>query len=292
MHHVGGDHRPLTGEEEPGAGDGASLGEDLLVGEEEGLYVQRLKRLVKRPLSLGPDEDGHEGKRGEDDGPVAAVGQLVQVGNEKDGVDKGDRKGDGRLPLLGGIGEDPGHHDAGDGHGPGDGKAVCGRQVLRLPEQEHDEDDQHQEGPVHRADVDLGLQVAGGVVHLHEWHDSRRDPLVDDGEDAADQCLGGDHRGDDGEEEKRDVHDRGLSVDHREQRVLLVLVLQQESTLAQIIDDEGGEDEVPGAHDRLSPQVPHVGVERFTAGGAQDDLGEDEEAGYAVVQEELDGVPG
>ncbi len=69
-------------------------------------------------------------------------------------------------------------------------------------------------------------------------------------------------------------------------------MVEHEGTLAEIVDDQGDEDEIPGADDRLAPQVPHVGVECFAAGGAEDDLGEDEEAGQAVMQQEVEGIVG
>ena len=65
-----------------------------------------------------------------------------------------------------------------------------------------------------------------------------------------------------------------------------------EGPLSQVIEYQGGKDEVPCPADRLPPQMPHVGIEGFTAGCTEDDLREDEEAREAVFQQERNGILG
>ena len=62
--------------------------------------------------------------------------------------------------------------------------------------------------------------------------------------------------------------------------------------LSQIVDHQCDKDEVPGPDDRFAAQMPHVGIERLAAGGAEDDLGQDEETGQAVIIEKSGGIPG
>ena len=62
------------------------LGVDLFVGKEECFQIERFQGAIEGTLSPGPDKNGHERDRGEDDGPVAAMGDLVQAGREKDEV--------------------------------------------------------------------------------------------------------------------------------------------------------------------------------------------------------------
>ncbi len=220
------------------------------------------------------------------------MGQLVQVGGQKGEIEQGDDQRDGNLPAFPGAREDHGHHDAGDGHGAGDRQPIGRRQVLRLLKNQHDENNQDQQHPVNRADVDLRFEMAGSVVHLQKRHDAGVDPLVNNGKDSADQRLGSDDRGQDGEKQKGDVEKRRLPADHAEENVLGFRMLEDVRPLPQVVDDQGGKDEIPGMDDRPAPQVPHVGVERFAAGGAEDHLGEDEKSGETVFHQEFHGIPG
>ena len=47
--------------------------------------------------------------------------------------------------------------------------------------------------------------MGGGVFHPEERHDAGSDSLVDNGEDPADHCLGGDDGGGDRQEEERNI---------------------------------------------------------------------------------------
>ena len=80
--------------------------------------------------------------------------------------------------------------------------------------------------------------------------------------------------------------------DHLEQNVLGLGMGEDERTLAEVVQHQRHEDAGPGPHNRLPAQVAHVGVKSLAARGAQDDLRKDEEARYAVVEKEPDGIPG
>jgi hypothetical protein len=62
--------------------------------------------------------------------------------------------------------------------------------------------------------------MGGGVIHLHQRHQPGGDPLIHDGKDAADDRLGGDDGGHDGQQQERDVEQRRLMIDHGKQDVL------------------------------------------------------------------------
>ena len=67
----------------------------------------------------------------------------------------------------------------------------------------------------------------------------------------------------------------------------------QQRALAEIVEQQGGQDEgEPDLADRLAAEVPQVRVQRLAAGGDEKHGVEDEVPGPAVVEEELNGVPG
>ena len=76
-------------------------------------------------------------------------------------------------------------------------------------------------------------------------------------------------------------------IHHLEQHVLGLGMLDEECSLAEIVEHQGEEHEVPGPHDRLAAQVPHVRVKRLASRGAENDLGEYEEPGEPVLGHEL-----
>ncbi len=111
-----------------------------------------------------------------------------------------------------------------------------------------------------------------GVVNLEQWHQTGGDPLIDDRKHAADNGLRGDDRGHDSQDQEWDVQQRRLVLHHGEQDVFCIRVLNDKGPLPQIIQIQGNKHKVPGPDDRLAAQVPHIGVERFTTGGAQNHL--------------------
>src|SRR6266540_6275807 len=86
VHDVRGYHVPFPREKEAGAGDVLSFGVYLLVGEEEGLQVERLECPVQGALTPGPDQDCGEGNRCQNNRPVTAMGDFVEAGREEDDI--------------------------------------------------------------------------------------------------------------------------------------------------------------------------------------------------------------
>ena len=62
--------------------------------------------------------------------------------------------------------------------------------------------------------------------------------------------------------------------------------------LPEVVDDQGREGEIPGADDGPPAQMPHVGLERLSTGGAEDDLGENEKTDQSMVEHELQSIIG
>ncbi len=56
--------------------------------------------------------------------------------------------------------------------------------------------------------------------------------------------------------------------------------------LPSIVEEQHGKDKpIPGEADRPRPEMSHVGIERFGAGGAQEHRAENQEAGEAVAEQ-------
>ena len=176
-----------------------------------------------------------------------------------------------------------------DRHGPGDRDAVSGGEVARGAEgQDEQQHARHQE-PVHARDVDLPGRGRGGVADRHPRQVAQPDGLAGEREHARDHRLAGD----DGR--------RGGEADQRQQRpigremVEGVLkgggVAQDQSTLAEIVEQQPGQDEAePGEADRRGAEMAHVGVERLRPGDAEHDGTQRHEGLPAGVPEQAQGV--
>ena len=288
---IGRDNVQTAREEESRSRDGPSFTVHLFIADQEGFESKGFKALEETFLSLGPDEHDRQGKGGNDQGPVGAVGDLVEGGHQVEKIDDGDSGGNGNLPL-GLMIEDHSHGNPRDGHGTRHRHSVGGGKIRRLLEDKHHQQDAQHKDPVHSADVDLGLHGRRGKADLHQGHDQGRDRLIDHGKDAADHGLGGDDRGNNGQDEKGDVEPGGLVMDHAEDHYLCLRVLQGEDPLAEIVDHQGDADKIPGVDDWFAAEVSHVCVEGFSSRSTEDYLGEDKEARHPVVGEKLDRVPG
>ena len=68
-------------------------------------------------------------------------------------------------------------------------------------------------------------------------------------------------------------------------------MVEEERRLAGIVEEERRQhDSVPGGHDRISTDVPHIGVERLAPGDRQEDAPENGKTTPTVVHQEGDGV--
>ncbi len=77
---------------------------------------------------------------------------------------------------------------------------------------------------------------------------------------------------------------------HAEEDIPGLGILQHKCPLPEIIHEEGKKDKKPGTDNRFFADVPHVGIQGLTAGGAEDNLGEDHIRGEAIMTEEVDGI--
>ena len=170
--------------------------------------------------------------------------------------------------------------------------------MLGASKEKDDADAADPHDVVDHRDVDLALGL-GRVVDVHVGHEVQAHGLRDDGVGAGDQGLGrddgGEGREDDGEDaqvlgehlvegvEVGDAHERGVRV-----------VGDDPGALAEVVDDQARLDEGPGGVDVRLAHVAHVGVEGLGAGGAEEDVAEDHEAGgvEVAVKEERDAAHG
>jgi len=268
----------------------------LVIADEKNIKRQRPEGTVQSPLPIRVEKVHAERDRRDDERPVAAVGYLVRVRQEKGHRDHRYKQGDGRpdevLPEI----IDPGHHDTGEGHGPGDRQAVRGREVAGFTKFEDDEQHREHKRPVDEADVYLRLPLRGRVLDPEDRHDPRGDPLEDYREHSADHRLRGDDRRGNGKDQERDIEEPRLVEYHFEQHVPGLGVPDQERALAEVVEEQRKKDEVPRLDDRFTTQVAHIGVERFTARCAEDNLREDEKprypAGYLVREKKMKRIIG
>lgn len=80
--------------------------------------------------------------------------------------------------------------------------------VLGVAEANGDGDAKHHEQPVDLRDVDLAVDLLGGVHHFHSGEAAQGLALVDDGERAADDRLASYNRCQDRQQQDRPPYDR------------------------------------------------------------------------------------
>ena len=116
------------------------------------------------------------------------------------------------------------------------------------------------------------------MQQLQAWQVTQLHHLFGHAERARNEGLRGDHRGHGGQAHQRHQQPVG---GHQEKRVLHSLwVLQQQRTLAKVIERETGHDDGKPSHaNRLLAKMPHVGIQGLTAGDAQHHCAQDDEGG-------------
>ena len=268
---------------------GAELVDVLVDGQVHGLGV--LDRGAAAP-HVHDDED----ERRHEDGEVAAVEELRERGEEERELDRAEeqREDNGKpapVPQLGDVGVEK---DRGHEHGDRDGQAVGGLHVAGAAEQQHDEHARDPHDGVDHGNVDLALRLRG-EVDLHVRHEVEVDGLAHDGVGAGDERLRGDDGGECGEDDlceaevlRHDLEERVEVGRGRECRI--ALVCEDPGALAQVVEDEAELHERPGRVDVGLADVAHVRVEGLRAGGAQEDVAKDHEAGGVdgAVEQEAD----
>ena len=114
------------------------------------------------------------------------------------------------------------------------------------------------------------------MENAHPRQETQLDRLMSYRIGAGNDCLAGN----DGRQRCHSEQRHGQrGRDHPEERIVDELgVLDQHRRLAQIIEDQRGHDDVqPCRCDRLSPEMPHVGVKRFRAGDCVHDRSQRQE---------------
>ena len=102
-------------------------------------------------------------------------------------------------------------------------------------------------------------------------------------------CDNGSH---DGQQEEGDVEHRSLALDHGEQEVFGLRIPQYESALPEVVEVKSDKDEIPCPNNRFFAKMAHVGVQRLSAGGAEDHLRKHDVTRKTVLSEKLHCVPG
>ena len=239
-----------------------------------------------------PDHHDREQQQGQDHGDVAAVGEFAEAGEEEDRLDRAEdqQQPDAREPLAADLAQVDGDEQRGHQHGHGDGEAVGRFHPRAGAEVEHHHAAADPEDGVDRGDIELALGL-GGVADLQVGQQVEQDSLGHQRVGAGDEGLGGDDRGrraeDDGEgaQRRRKHQEEGVEVFNGVEGAV-GLVLDDPGALAQIVEDQAELDEGPAEVDVLLADVAHVGIQRFGAGGGEEDAAEDHEARLVVGAEE------
>ncbi len=224
-------------------------------------------------------------------GKCAALDHLGQVGGEEQAVHREhhaeERDAQPQRPFP----QAPDHHahqQGGDQHGSGHRHAVGSRQRRRGLEAEHQQDHADHQRPIHPADVDLPLLVAGSVLDGHPRHVAELDRLTGQGEGAGDHRLGGDHRGQGGQRHHRQQRPAGRQQVEGVARRLGVG--KDGRALAEVVQHQRRQhQQEPGTGDRLATEVAHVGVQRLGAGQRQYGGAEDGDTDAGMRAEETHG---
>jgi len=221
------------------------------------------------------------------------VRDLQQIGSQEAHLDSQEQTAEQASPPetpIPDVASKVEEEQGGDQHRGGHGHAVGGGQVAGGPEaQDQAHAGQHQ-GPVHERNIDLPHLSVRGVVHLQPGQEAELHGLHRQREGPGDQGLGGDHGGSGGQQHHRVDAPGG---DHPEEGVLgRGRVPDQQGSLAEIVEQQGGEDEDgPGPADGRHSEVPHVGVQGLASGDGQEHGPQHQESRPAVAGKQLHALP-
>ena len=244
-----------------------------------------------------PDHHQREQHQREQHRDIAAMGKLAEARDKEDRLDPAEsgehRPGERRLPPQ------PPQIDRKQQrrhqHRDRDGEAVGRLHPRTGTEIQHHQRAADPEHRVDRADVELALGVRG-VADLQVRQQVQQDRLRHQGVGAGDQRLGGDDRGRraeqdrKGPQQRRQHQEEGVEVLHDPER-RIAPALQNPGPLAEVVEDQAELDEGPAEIDVLPPDMAHVRVERFRAGGGEEDAAEDHKAELVVfAQQDLNRV--
>ena len=206
------------------------------------------------------------------------VGELDTTEDDADRDDPPSRP----VPARGGQDQE---QRRGQQQRAGDGQPVGSRQLAGRAEREHQREDAAEEQPVHRRHVDLPALARRRVPHGEVRQEAEAYRLARHRERAGDDGLRRDHRGQRGQHDHRDTRPtRREQVERIADRRRLV---QHERTLAEVVDDQRGEDEgEPADPDRPASEVAHVRIQRLGAGDGQHDRAHRDESGVGMIGEE------
>jgi len=126
------------------------------------------------------------------------------------------------------------------------------------------------EEPVHERHVGLPDLPARGVAGGESREIAELNRLTGDAEGARDERLGSDDRGTGRQGNER--VEEGLGGEEVEGVSGRLWPGKEERPLPEVVEHEPGEDdEKPADSDRCSTEVPHVGIERLSAGEDEKD---------------------
>ena len=242
--------------------------------------------------TLGPGRQKGEGNDRHDQREPAALWDLDDVRRQKGAIDdeeqageKGDAPG-GPLPDLD---HQNGDQAGSDEHRPDYREPVGGQQVGRFAEGQDDQDDQRQQHPIDRRNVDLAERLFTGVDDAQARHQTQLNGLLDHRESTGDQGLAGDDGGERGEDHERKAKKLRR---HQEERIFdRAGIAQDHCALAEVIEDKRRKhDAHPGQGNGFSSKMPHVCVQRLGSGDRQYHRAERQKGEAGVANKECNGM--
>ena len=173
--------------------------------------------------------------------------------------------------------DDDEEEDRRDHDRPGHRHPEGERELRGALEREHQRQHGSQQQPVDDRHVDLPVLALRGVDHAQAREVAELRRLVGEREGAGDHRLRGDNGGRGRQDDKRDQ--AAVRHEPEERGADRVGVVEDQRSLAEVAEDAGRKDEQqPGASDRGTAEMTHVGIERLDAGDRQHHRGEREEA--------------
>ena len=202
--------------------------------------------------------------------------------DEQEGQHRRERQAEAPAPAL------ADHDDRQDRvhrHRAEDRDAVGVGEVARGLEHQHQGEHPDEEHVVHPRQEDLALVRFRGEADLKAREQPELDRLPRERKGAGDHGLA---RDDSGAGRKQHEGDDAPFRHEPEERVLDRFGMGEEQrALAEIVDDEGGEDEAePGDADRTASEMPEIGIESLGTGHGEADRAEHGKRHARMIDEE------
>ncbi|MNM68314.1 hypothetical protein D3C81_798720 [compost metagenome] len=236
--------------------------------QRQGRFIQALDNDLASALPGGhEDEQRNTGDHRE----RPALEDLRRVGGKVQAVDQQETQQQRHCQPAWGLPQQQHHcrrEQCSDQHGARHRHPVSRRQGTGGFEADHQQHHTDHQRPVHRADVDLPLFLARGVLDEHARHIAELDGLAGQREGAGNHCLGGN----DGRQGGKPDHRQQCPVRRQQiERVTHRLgVAEDQCALAEVVQHQAWQHQQnPGAGNRFAAKVAHVGIQRFGTGQGQ-----------------------